>query len=1520
MMGANAAALEQLGNRTIYLGNIHPETTTAEICNHIRGGILQNIRFIPEKQHCLCDVCGSERGAGVLPPGVVLGHHDPQPAAQDRVGQAFGTAECGDSVCGAGGRIAQRYGEIETVNSLREKNCAFANFTNIQSAIKCIEGMKSHPDYQNVKISYGKDRCGNPPRSLGGNVGHGGEAGARKVSGSVSPNASAHQGDETMVTASESVQDLSTIVADAADASTACGTSTHNAVNSSRTSRKIVDRLGPQGVKLAARALSFLYTCARSLSVALYICRSPLAVVVAVACKCVSVCAVPGASHMKSPNLSYEPSAPRPRSWTGAALGYSCQHRKQIPIALWAGIPKKVDLKAERASEADKRVTRNTPPRRLALWLSRSLSHFFASCQSSQFAKKKNPAHSRFSIIAIPFTTTTSSSPLRSSTSSQLGARRRSGIPPPSTRSSLTRPGRGRIAAHPHNHTSLYTHVRRFPFPHLHLSEPPSFDHSIEVDSSPLHHCDRHAIHHVEQHSASHLSRHSCALDHPRWLLFLRVLDRSRLVALLFDSSVAHPHDRPEARPVTLALPPSRPAHAHALRSTCLYLHILASMTSTWQPSQDGLAELVQLFRDSQSPQMDVQERIAQRLDAVSQIPDYANYCVFTLTSLTTEDSQRAPSPASSSRTTSSSTTTSISPESFEYVKQAIIPALSLPEDMLRRTATQVVSMLMTILTPQGWPEGLSKLGELMGSQNTDEAEGAFSSLAKICEDIPRELELCEINGVKPIDILIPNFINATPSTPTRACACMRSTASTSSAWCTTSSTCSCSGGDEDDAAVPDRAEDIKPRHYGGGGAHRNEHLDDAAAANGGAAATGKSRAAIEAQDDEEDDFDEDDEDDEDDDGISDWNLRKCSAAALDVMAVNFGDELLEILLPYLKERLFSDDWLQRECGILALGAIEGCIAGIQPHLPTLVPFLINSLKDSKPLVRSITCWTLGRYSSWCVAAETPEHQQQFFVPAMEGLLSMVLDNNKRVQEAGCSAFATLEEEAGRNLEPFLEPVLKTLVYAFDKYQQKNLLILYDALGTLADSVGSALNRPEYVEIVMPPLIAKWQGLHDTDPDLIPLLECMSSVTIAVGPGFLPYSPPVFQRCVGIVHDNLAAAEAEAQKPAVEQDVPDRTFIIVALDLLSGLTQGLNTAVRDLVAGIAAVAAAAAGPLHHQRRGAGAPVGVCAAGRSGHLVLRPAQAVSARADARAHPTDRARAQDGECVGVQQCGVGGGRDCAPVRVGCRADAVGGRADQAAGARAALDQVGQVALGECGGDDRPAGTGAAAAGGAASGRLHRVVVPGAVGHQGQRRKGLGLPWTVRDDPGEPQRRRQGIRLLLQRRRTMVHAERRAQRHVPQDPHRLPRHERAAVGRAEGAVPARHRPEARRPVWAVSRVPKLTHTIPSSFSPPTQCKHNQTLMTSVASHVSLDVQGRRGERGSVAKHSRGPQLASVHAHSLARSRIGRPEKTPKLRCSLERSTATRPFLRLPQSEGGTRGSVLHRLFLGAEDEDAA
>lgn len=79
------------------------------------------------------------------------------------------------------------------------------------------------------------------------------------------------------------------------------------------------------------------------------------------------------------------------------------------------------------------------------------------------------------------------------------------------------------------------------------------------------------------------------------------------------------------------------------------------------------------------------------------------------------------------------------------------------------------------------------------------------------------------------------------------------------------------------------------------------------------------------------------------------------------------------------------------------------------------------------------------------------------------------------------------------------------------KYQHKNLLILYDAIGTLADSVGHHLNKPDYINLLMPPLINKWNVLKDEDKDLFPLLECLSSIATALRSGFLPYCEPVYR-------------------------------------------------------------------------------------------------------------------------------------------------------------------------------------------------------------------------------------------------------------------------------------------------------------------------------------------------------------------------------------------------------------------------
>lgn len=187
-VATTAGGINNLGNRTIYLGNIHPETTIEEICNVVRGGLLHHIRYIPDKHICFVTFIdptaaasfyalsnlqglmihnrrlkiGWGKHSGALPPAIALavsggasrnvyvGNLD-ETWTEERLRQDFA-----------------EYGEIELVNTLREKSCAFVNFTNIANAIKAIEAIRGRDEYRKYKVNFGKDRCGNAPRQSGG--------------------------------------------------------------------------------------------------------------------------------------------------------------------------------------------------------------------------------------------------------------------------------------------------------------------------------------------------------------------------------------------------------------------------------------------------------------------------------------------------------------------------------------------------------------------------------------------------------------------------------------------------------------------------------------------------------------------------------------------------------------------------------------------------------------------------------------------------------------------------------------------------------------------------------------------------------------------------------------------------------------------------------------------------------------------------------------------------------------------------------------------------------------------------------------------------------------------------------------------------------------------------------------------------------------------------------------------------------------------------------------------------------
>ncbi|XP_072023725.1 transportin-1-like isoform X2 [Amphiura filiformis] len=667
-------------------------------------------------------------------------------------------------------------------------------------------------------------------------------------------------------------------------------------------------------------------------------------------------------------------------------------------------------------------------------------------------------------------------------------------------------------------------------------------------------------------------------------------------------------------------------------------------MAMSWQPEPNGLQQILQLLKESQSPHTETQRSVQQKLEQLNQYPDFNNYLIFVLTKLKTEDEPTRSLSGLILKNNVKAHFHNFPSEVTEFIKSECLENIGDPSPLIRATIGILITTIATKGELQNWQTLLPTLCQQLDSEDYNTCEGAFGALQKICEDSADVLDSDALN--RPLNILIPKFLqffkHQTPKIRSHAIACvnqfiisktqalmlhidafiqnlfalasdedcevrknvcralvmlqevrmdrllphmpdiieyilMRTQDADETValeacefWLTLAEQPICrdvlaihlnrlipvlvrgmkyseidiillKGDVEEDEMIPDSEQDIKPRFH-------------------------KSRTHSQQHSIEEEDDDVSDSGSEygldDDDALSDWNLRKCSAAALDVLANVFRDELMPVLLPILKETLFHPEWEVKESGILVLGAIaEGCANAMIPHLPELIPFLIQCLSEKKALVRSITCWTLSRYSHWIVN----QPHDMYLKPLMSELLKRILDSNKRVQEAACSAFATLEEEACTELVPYLGFILQTLVYAFKKYQHKNLLILYDAIGTLADSVGHHLNKPEFINMLMPPLIEKWNTLKDEDKDLFPLLECLSSVATALQSGFLPYSEPVYQRCVSLTEKTLLQiAECNANPDAMEP--PDKDFMIVALDLLSGLAEGLEGHIETLVA------------------------------------------------------------------------------------------------------------------------------------------------------------------------------------------------------------------------------------------------------------------------------------------------------------------------------------------------------------------
>ncbi|EDO19422.1 hypothetical protein Kpol_1002p69 [Vanderwaltozyma polyspora DSM 70294] len=194
-IATSAGGPNNLGNRTVYLGNLPKGIKIEEICNTVRSGLLQSVKLLSDRHVCFvtfidptaaaqfyamsslhglilqrkrCKV-GWGKHSGPLPNlialavsngasrNVYIGNIDFEEDSK-RNERVFTE----DNLR----KLFQEYGEVEQINFLPSKNCCFINYTNISNAISAIDKIKSNPYFKDLKINFGKDRCGNIPHQL----------------------------------------------------------------------------------------------------------------------------------------------------------------------------------------------------------------------------------------------------------------------------------------------------------------------------------------------------------------------------------------------------------------------------------------------------------------------------------------------------------------------------------------------------------------------------------------------------------------------------------------------------------------------------------------------------------------------------------------------------------------------------------------------------------------------------------------------------------------------------------------------------------------------------------------------------------------------------------------------------------------------------------------------------------------------------------------------------------------------------------------------------------------------------------------------------------------------------------------------------------------------------------------------------------------------------------------------------------------------------------------------------------
>lgn len=203
------------------------------------------------------------------------------------------------------------------------------------------------------------------------------------------------------------------------------------------------------------------------------------------------------------------------------------------------------------------------------------------------------------------------------------------------------------------------------------------------------------------------------------------------------------------------------------------------------------------------------------------------------------------------------------------------------------------------------------------------------------------------------------------------------------------------------------------------------------------------------------------------------WDMSMAAATCLGSLSKAIGDEIVDLVVPFVSGNVMSDDWRLKEASILAFGSImEGPSEDkLTPIVASALPLLLECLRDDSMRVRDSATYTVGRVCEHNTGAIADE-----LIPSLfEALVGTLDDGFAQVCMQGCTAIHHLGEACSNSsdeetnvLSPYLSHLLEKLlgVTTRDDWDEHNLRsTAYEAINMLVEA--SAVDMQETVAMLL---------------------------------------------------------------------------------------------------------------------------------------------------------------------------------------------------------------------------------------------------------------------------------------------------------------------------------------------------------------------------------------------------------------------------------------------------------------------